>query len=258
MSSQIITLSRFPVKSLSEEKLSQVTIRAGELFPEDRRYALAFLPDDSPSALPWQPKRHFTTLVKDHRLCTVNSRYDAQTQKLILTHPEQGQVEGQLTNDSDRQTLEQFLTQVLGTEDHGTDDSKKLRLVDSADQGFTDRADPHISLINRKSVADLSEKIGHDITPERFRGNILIDGLAPWEERGWIGQVITIGTVRFAVERMIGRCKATAINLETKTPDHNIPKALKDHYGHTEMGLYLRALGDGILETGQAVQLEQG
>lgn len=258
MSSPVIALSRYPVKSLSEEKLSQVALQAGELFPEDRRYALAFLPDDSPAALPWQPKRHFATLVKDHRLCTIDSRYDAQSQKLILTHPEQGQVAGQLTHDPERRALEQFLTQVLGTEGQGADDSKKLRLVDSAGQGFTDRADPHISLINRASVADLSAKIGHDITPERFRGNILIDGFAPWEERDWIGQVITIGTVRFAVERMIGRCKATAINLATKVPDHNIPKALKDHYGHTEMGVYLRALSDGVLETGQAVGLEQG
>ncbi len=258
MSSQIIALSRFPVKSLLEEKLSRITIRAGELFPEDRRYALSFLPDDSPSALPWQPKRHFATLARDHRLCTIDSRYDAQTQKLTLAHPAQGQVEGRLNSDSERRTLEQFLTQVLDVEGQGADDSKKLRLVDSAGQGFTDRPDPHISLINRASVTDLSEKIGHDITPERFRGNILIDGLAPWEERGWIGQVITVGPVRFAVERMIGRCKATAINLETKTPDHNIPKALRDHYGHTEMGLYLRALSDGTLETTQAVQLEQG
>ena len=52
-----------------------------------------------------------------------------------------------------------------------------------------------ISLINLKSIKDLQNKTNKNVEPQRFRGNIYIDGIEAWEERNWIGKKIKINNI---------------------------------------------------------------
>ena len=107
-----------------------------------------------------------------------------------------------------------------------------------------------VSLLNIQSINDFQKKIDKKVEISRFRGNICIDGIKPWEEREWIGKTIKINNISFKVEKNIPRC--VAINLKPKTDDNslNLLQSLKKTYDHFEMGIYLTALNDGEIRIG--------
>jgi uncharacterized protein YcbX len=112
-----------------------------------------------------------------------------------------------------------------------------------------------VSLINIQSVNDFQKKIDKKVEISRFRGNICIDGIKPWEEREWIGKIIKINNVSFKVEKNIPRC--VAINLKPTTDDNslNLLQSLKKNYNHFEMGIYLTALKNGEINLGNRVEI---
>ena len=112
-----------------------------------------------------------------------------------------------------------------------------------------------ISLINTKSVVDFQNKTNQEIETKRFRGNIFVDGVDAWEERNWIGKIIKINDISFKVENNIPRC--VAINLKPNTDDNslNLLQSLKKTYNHFDMGVYLTALNDGLINIGDNISL---
>jgi uncharacterized protein YcbX len=112
-----------------------------------------------------------------------------------------------------------------------------------------------ISLINTKSVEDFQNKTNQEIETQRFRGNIFVDGVDAWEERNWIGKIIKINDISFKVEKNIPRC--VAINLKPNTDDNslNLLQSLKKTYNHFDMGVYLTALDDGLINIGDNIFL---
>ena len=112
-----------------------------------------------------------------------------------------------------------------------------------------------ISLINLKSIKDLQNKTNKNVEPQRFRGNIYIDGIEAWEERNWIGKKIKINNISFKVEKNIPRC--VAINLKPNSDDKslNLLQSLKKTFNHFDMGVYLTALDDGLINIGDNISL---
>ncbi len=110
-----------------------------------------------------------------------------------------------------------------------------------------------ISLLNIKSIEDFQNKTNQKIEFQRFRGNIYFDGIAAWEERNWIGKIIKINNISFKVEKNIPRC--VAINLKPGTDDNslNLLQFLKKNYNHFDMGVYLTALDEGKINTGDKI-----
>ena len=112
-----------------------------------------------------------------------------------------------------------------------------------------------VSLLNIQSINDFQKRIDKKIEIPRFRGNLCVDGIKPWEEREWIGKVIKINNISFKVEKNIPRC--VAINLKPKTDDNslNLLESLKKTYNHFEMGIYLTALDDGKINLGSDLKI---
>jgi len=112
-----------------------------------------------------------------------------------------------------------------------------------------------VSLLNIQSINDFQKKIDKKVEISRFRGNICIDGIKPWEKRKWIGKTIKIDNISFKVEKNIPRC--VAINLKPKTDDNslNLLQSLKKTYDHFEMGIYLTALDDGEINLDNKVEI---
>ena len=113
-----------------------------------------------------------------------------------------------------------------------------------------------ISFLNNKSIEDFEKKMSQTIEPQRFRGNIHVDGMEAWEERNWIGKIIEINNISFKVEKNIPRC--VAINLTPNTDDNSLDllKSLKKTYNHFDMGVYLTALDNGQLNIGNNVSVK--
>ena len=112
-----------------------------------------------------------------------------------------------------------------------------------------------VSLLNIQSINDFQKKIDKKIEVPRFRGNICVDGMEPWQEREWIGKVININNISFKVEKNIPRC--VAINLKPRTDDNslNLLQSLKKTYDHFEMGIYLTPLDDGEINLGNKIEI---
>ena len=114
-----------------------------------------------------------------------------------------------------------------------------------------------VSLLNIQSINDFQKKIDKKVEISRFRGNICIDGVKPWEEQEWVGKIVKINNVSFKVEKKIPRC--VAINLKPQSDDNslNLLQALKKTYNHFDMGIYLTALDDGKVEVGNQIEINQ-
>ena len=112
-----------------------------------------------------------------------------------------------------------------------------------------------VSLLNIQSINDFKKKIDKKIEILRFRGNICVDGIEPWEERKWIGRIIKINNISFKVENNIPRC--VAINLKPTTDDNslNLLQSLKKTYDHFEMGIYLTPLDNGEINSGDNLKI---
>jgi uncharacterized protein YcbX len=112
-----------------------------------------------------------------------------------------------------------------------------------------------VSLLNIQSINDFQKKIDKQIEMSRFRGNICIDGIKPWEEREWIGKIIKINNISFKVEKNIPRCVAINLTKTTENNSLNLLQSLKKNYNHFEMGIYLTTLDDGEINLGDKVYI---
>jgi len=115
-----------------------------------------------------------------------------------------------------------------------------------------------VSLINLNSIKDFELKSSLTISHKRFRGNIYINGLKPWDEFSWINKKILINKCLFKVTNKIQRCSATNLIPKTDKSDINIPMKLKKIYNHIFMGIYLKPLCDGQINQGDNVVLVNG
>jgi uncharacterized protein YcbX len=95
--------------------------------------------------------------------------------------------------------------------------------------------------------------VGQALDPLRFRANVIVDGLAPWAEKAWTGQVLGIGGSRFRVRGPIDRCAATNVDPATGKRDLNLPKTLSSAFGGNFFGVYLDVLSPGEVAVGDPV-----
>jgi len=252
MTGIVTALTRYPIKGLSPETLHSIKLQQGQGFSGDRSFALALPNTPFDSANPkCLPKTLFLMLARQEALARLHTRHDANSGMLHVR-------DGSITLSASTQTsegiaeIEAFFAQFLPV---GQTDSRP-RFVTAEDHSFTDvgvhspelmRA---VSVINLASVREFEARVGRPIDPRRFRANILVDGLEPWEEMSWLERELTIGSMRFRGARLTRRCPATEVNPDTAVRDINVPKELIQHYDHVFLGIYLFVLSDGELAVG--------
>lgn len=246
---EVKEIHRYPVKGLSVETLSAVRLEPGRSLPGDRIYAFARANAPFDPANPKHlPKANFLMLMRDEKLARLKTRFDPQSRRLTLTEGGVTIIDGALNEAADRRRLENFFQEYLDLEE-------RPRLVEAPGHMFSDRAEKVVSILNLASVAELSRRIGAPVDPVRFRANVLIDGLAEWEEFTWPGRRIRIGGAILEVIDPIRRCAATCVNPATAERDLKIPTFLMESYGHMNTGIYARVVGAGDIETGSGASL---
>ena len=250
MNAQVERLIAYPVKGLSPQPLNTAQLNVDGLLPDDRRFAIARRRGTGASSIDgWVQKRHFVTLVRDHRLAMLESIYHATEERLEIRRAGRPVAAGTITTSTGRDLIDQFLNAFLENEP-----GLSVGIVQAPDSvHFTDKQPAYLSIINLASVKDLERVTRAPVDPLRFRGNILVSGLPPWIERSWIGDTITVGSVQLKVAEQIGRCAATEVNPETGNRDMPITKALVRGYDHCECGVYARVVTAGTLSIGDPI-----
>ena len=120
---------------------------------------------------------------------------------------------------------------------------------------MTDTDYPSLSLVNLASNAAMTEAMGQEISPLRWRCNLHVTDIPAWEEFNWIGKTIRVGEAHLAVREPIQRCLATAANPDTGQRDADTLGTLNNRFGHQNFGVYAEVIQTGDIKVGDAVEV---
>jgi uncharacterized protein YcbX len=109
--------------------------------------------------------------------------------------------------------------------------------------------------MNMASHRAVSQKIGRPVESERWRGNIWLDGLAPWEEFDWIGRDLRIGAAMLRIREPIVRCMHTTANPVSGIRDTDTLGALEDGWGHQDFGVNAEVVQSGTVSVNDPIEV---
>ncbi len=241
-------ICRHPIKGHGRETLASVALSAGACLPWDRHWAVAH--EAARLTDGWNPCVNFARGAKAYALNAIESDLDEATATVTLRHPDRGAITFRPDDPAD---LPRFLDWVrpLNPENR----AQPARIV-TAGRGMTDSDFPSVSILNTASLADLSARMGHDLSIHRWRGNLWLDGAAPWAEWDWVGRDIRIGDAVLNIRERITRCMATTCEPATGISNADTLGALEANFGHQDFGLYAVVVNGGTIATGDAWSLQ--
>ncbi|WP_247894238.1 MOSC domain-containing protein [Azospirillum sp. B510] len=243
-------ISRYPVKGMSGQDLPATELTAGQAIPLDRRYGLLH----GPAALDaetegWRLPSDFFTLDRTEKLAALRTEFDEATRALVVRRGGRQVSRGRLDQPMGRTLLEQFFAAYLAGIVPGMP-----RLIEARQGGFGDSEEPSVTLLNLASLRDLEERIAKQpVDPRRMRANLLVDGIAPWAERGWIGRRLTVGAATLEVVEALDCTPGNDVNPDTGVADLNLTKIMERGYGHAQILLRARVTGGGRIAVGDPV-----
>jgi uncharacterized protein YcbX len=250
---RLAQLYRYPVKGLSPEPLEYADLPTGGYLPCDRLFALENGPSGfDPGAPEHQPKIKFLMLMRQGALAGLATKYDEASSALTISLNGREAARGDPRRDEGRAAIERFLVDFLGEREI----RGPVRLLEAPDGfRFTDSKSGFVSLINLASVAEIEKAQGAPVDPLRFRGNLYIEGAAPWAEAAWPGRTLQIGGATLIVLKMTDRCAATGVEPGTGARDMDVVQTLRVNFGHIDCGVYARIEQGGRIARGDTLRL---
>lgn len=249
MPGHVAHLVRHPVKSAGFELVGTAELTAGAAFPFDRTWAVAHAAARLADPPAWAPKLQFLRGWGSPDLMAISCRSVPEAGEITLSHPRRPTGTFRPDDPADAVRLIDWLRPLWPA-----NRPEPARVIRVPGQALTDQDQPLVSINGLSSLADLSRHMGQDLSIHRFRGNVWVEGWAPWAELDLIGREIAIGTARLRVEEPIGRCRATGANPETGAQDADTMAALEAGYGHTDFGVFARVIEGGTLRLGDEVR----
>ena len=251
MTIKISSIHFCPVKSVSYQTIDQCNIQKDIGLEGDRVFALLKnIETDDPKLI---DKEHEVRKGKWNKILTLKNtpalnkyNFSYGNEQLTLYQKDQAILS---INSNDTEERKKLVNKIIELENSINDPlvlmkNNQLPYFDTTISTKVDFVNS-VSLLNIESIKDFRNKTKNEIEVQRFRGNFLMEGVNAWEERNWIGKIITIGSQKFHIKKNIPRC--VAINIKPETDDKNLDllRSLKEHYQHFDMGLYLVPLSSG-------------
>lgn len=248
---RIEALYRYPVKGLTPEPLESVELSPMQTLPFDRAYAIENGPGPFDPANPQHlQKIHFVMLMRNEELATVRSLFDDSTETLVISKGGTEIARGDLRTEAGRAAIEDAITRIVTSGLRG-----RPRVVVSPGHSFSDVAPKCIHLVNRQSLTALEGMLGTKVDARRFRPNLVLDGLEPWQELDLVGKKLRTGGITLEIFKRTERCAATNVDPETGVRDLKIPSFLSKTLGHTDFGVYARIVDGGRLRVGDTLEV---
>ncbi|PVA06465.1 MOSC domain-containing protein [Thalassorhabdomicrobium marinisediminis] len=238
---------RHPIKSHGREAIDATHLAAGKCLPWDRHWAVVHERTKFDGEN-WAMCRNFMIGTLTPTLAGIWAELDEATGRLTLRHQDIGSVT--FDPDTEEHLFLDWVTPLCPPER-----DMPAAIVKAEGRGMTDSAFPSISLMNRTSHAAVEQAHGAPLEQERWRGNIWLDGLAPWAEEQWIGKTIRIGGATLEVREPIRRCLHTAANPASGDRDVDTISVLKTGFGHQNFGVYAVVTQDGPVAVGDAAEV---
>lgn len=234
-----------PFKSCAMMNTEQLVVQQGIGIVGDRNFALVRMLNED-AAIAFQNKREARNIVNYFSLKStpVLNRYSFRIEEKIITlYKKNKKIASTIHKDfASLQTIARAFQQEEQIQD------QKIFLVYNKEIPFFDTVQHNtISLINLNSLKDFNARNSLTIDLERFRANIYIDGVDPFQEQEWEGKQISIDGKLFDVFATIPRCKATHYPYGSQEADCNVPQLLQQTYKHVDLGVYLRPSNNAVI-----------
>ncbi|MEL7133444.1 MAG: MOSC N-terminal beta barrel domain-containing protein [Pseudomonadota bacterium] len=242
MTAALAHIWRHPIKGIGSEACKSVDLTPDAAVVGDRAWAL--LNDQAPDTDDWQPRRNFLQVASGPALAAVGA---VTTDRGVrLTHPDRDPLD--FAPETQPDALGVWVGDLWPAERPGP-----ARLVKAPTQGMTDVPFPSVSIGNLASLRALSQRAGFDIDMRRFRINLWLDGLAPWEEGDLLQGDITLGTATLQPVEPIERCRAPDANPMTATRDINMLNLLETGWNTRNFGVYFQVKSAGTVTIGDTL-----
>ncbi len=228
---RVAALWRYPVKSMSAERLEAVEVSWHGL-AGDRRWA--FVRDGLPrSGFPWLTIRERPDMGHYRPSFAEPGRPDAS--RTLVRTPAGDELD----------VVDPALAAELGA---------GVRVI-KQDRGVFDTMP--LSLITTQTVARLGALAGAELDPQRFRPNLLVEaaGGGAFAEDGWVGAVLRIGGALMRVDQRDERCVVVNVDPVTTERDPAVLRAIARER-QACAGVYGSTVRPGRVAVGDAVVLE--
>lgn len=237
---------RHPIKALGREQIETASLNAGQTLPGDRIWAVAHEASKATDG-EWARCTNFIRAAGSPMLMAITLETRGENH-YRLSHPNRPDLIISLPTDA--QALVEWVAPLVPD---GRAQPKEV-LHAPMTRGFTDTSGPSISLGNFASHRAVAQRLGQDLSHHRWRANLWIEGLAPWEEFDLIDKTLRIGTAEFEVYKRIERCPATTANPKTGHRDADTLGAL-DTWGHQDFTVGLKVVKSGSIATGDTLEV---
>lgn len=249
MTGRLAHIYRHPIKAHGREQLASVLLSEGAALPWDRHWAVAHdLSKFDPAAPAWTSCANFQRGARTPKVMAISAAFDEASGQLTLTHPDLPPLT--FTPETEGARLIEWLAPISPTERF-----RPVALVKAPGVAMTDSDYPSVSIKNLASNAALSEHMGVDLSIHRWRGNLWIDGFAPWAEFDWIGRKLRIGDTVLEVRERVGRCKATTANPETGIIDADTLAGLRATVGEQDFGVFATVVQGGRIAPNDRIEV---
>lgn len=235
---RVVALYRYPVKGFTPEACETLTVLAEGRIAGDRALGLRFANSPVPDHA-WSRKYEFVALVNTPGLALLDVRFDHRALRLRISRDGAVLVDAPLDDAGRRRIAEAVAGFVLTLDENPLSHHPErlpLRLIgDGVTPRYQDNEAGQVTLHSRQSLAAVAIAVGDaGLSEARFRSNIIVEGLAAWEEQTWIGKSIRIGQVTFDVVKPKVRCLATHANPVTGRRDMQLLPTLKRAFAQEE------------------------
>ncbi|NEP40302.1 MAG: MOSC domain-containing protein [Okeania sp. SIO2H7] len=257
-------LFTYPIKGLTPHKSDRLSLSKGHGIKGDRAFALMFQDDSNsppPDIVPWMAKKHFAVQNDWSGLAALDCNYDSQSRILTACHQGVELLRADTDSEMGRDRISAFFTGYLAnlqpTEGARHPQKAPLRLVgdSSGETRYPDRQPVHISLLSQDTLDELSEVAGKIVDVRRFRPNIVLEGMAAWEEFKLVGKEFKLGTAKIDISARIGRCLNIEVNPETGDRDLPLFSILREKFGHAQTGVLATVDTDGVVAVGDRMEV---
>ena len=253
----LASIHRYPLKGFGAQALLEAKLEVGRGLAFDRAWAITNAEHVLAQLGAWTPCQAFVRLTKNTQLPLFDVQFDEIGLQLTLLHRDGRSLRIKLNSSASMQQANDVLAQWFPAKSLQKPQDRLQPLLAAASRvaGYWDHSDATLSIINLQTVAQLSEVAGVKLDARRFRGNLLINASAAWEELKWPGHRLRMGEVELEVLRPIDRCIATSVNPLTADAEVNVPALLARHAGHVFCGVYARVVKAGVIRLQDEIEV---
>ena len=258
---KVTALYRYPVKGFTAEAVACLTVLPGGRVAGDR--VLNFRFADAPVAdSAWCRKYHGVVLANTPGLARLQLRFDGYAHRVVIIHKNQILADNSLDEAGRRRLADAITAYVLSLDEQPLKDQPAhlpLKLVgDGKTPRYQDNEAGQVTLHSRESLASAALALSDaKLDEQRFRHNIVIEGVAAWAEQSWVGHGLRVGEVAFETVVPKVRCLATHANPLTGERDLAVMQILQRAFAQKEptFGVGMLSKAGGVIRLGDAVSV---